>query len=82
MAIKKAKLSGAEIKANRIEAERRMGYGESEKALIKGKTTAEVAGLAIDYLLVGDLDAAKLRLKALLMRERVHYLTFHPYGEE
>lgn len=79
--IKKAKLSGAEIRANRAKAEALVGYDAAMKELIGGKTTVTIVSSVYDSLLVGDLDAAKASLIALQRREQVNFLTFHPDGK-
>jgi len=81
MAIKKIRLSGAEIKTRRAEAEALVTYGAPEKALIMGKTTEVIMVEVYDQLLVGDLDAAKNRISALRKREAANRLTFHPDGK-
>ena len=78
MATKTVKLTGIEIKARRAAADLKAGYGTGERALIGGKTAEVVARESLDYLLVGDLDAAKSRLNALIKRERAARWTFHP----
>lgn len=75
---KTVKLTATELKARRATAESNAAYGPDQKKLIKGLTTEVICQQTYDSLLVGDLDGAKDKIRALWAREVANRLTFHP----